>query len=779
MAASLTEKLMLEILADNRQLKRALKDSQKATDDTTKAIEKDWKNTDKVIDRTSQQISKSMANSTRNLTFQLQDVTTSLLSGASPFMVMSQQASQAGVAIQDLAKSGGLLKGIGASLAGMLSPATLGVGASILAFGYLMQAAEGYFNEAEEGGEEAKKAMEEQRKLIHSVASEYATSMPQLKAWNDQVERAAEAEKKRKAAAAGVSEAQARSAEAMAAVNAQMENAVALFNKTPKMKEKLAPVIEAWETLKRKIADQTATLTDVERFQALFNATVAKLPNQKIRDFAAIFENSVVPALTAAVTAMSNLVQEAKGLDNLDSKLESLTSLREARRDANIRDRDIANGPSTGYLQSRAVSTKIRAAITKFDGDFADSLAELLKEFPSIKVVSAFRSFEEQRRIYDSGVRPAAKPGTSLHEKGLAADLNFGGMSADEIRRVQSRARDFGLNFPLPGTDAGHVQSMRPRMEAEQQAADKATESLRNQREQYDQLLASINAKTEAATRENVVNTDLSKSESDRTALIEQARIVEELNTAAKAAGLVVDQQLIDKHNEIAAAMVATGIAAQGLAEQHRQLAQAREQDRQAQERYAQAVTQTAKVAVSGFVNDLRNGVSAADAFRNALDRIVDSMINTAIETMFAQDALGGLIKQFLGFGGGGIVKGLPFPAAPTMHNGSKTGGVRSMRSGVSPAIFANAPRLHNGLMPDEFGAVLQKGEVVIPRSTVRRGGMGNTTSISNDIKIDVATGLVTANSEDARDLGNRINVAVQAVLVAESRPGGLLKQGR
>lgn len=39
-------------------------------------------------------------------------------------------------------------------------------------------------------------------------------------------------------------------------------------------------------------------------------------------------------------------------------------------------------------------------------------------------VISGFRTLAQQTSIYDSGVRPAALPGTSNHEKGLAIDIN-------------------------------------------------------------------------------------------------------------------------------------------------------------------------------------------------------------------------------------------------------------------------------------------------------------------------------------------------------------------
>ena len=40
-------------------------------------------------------------------------------------------------------------------------------------------------------------------------------------------------------------------------------------------------------------------------------------------------------------------------------------------------------------------------------------------------------------------------------------------------------------------------------------------------------------------------------------------------------------------------------------------------------------------------------------------------------------------------------------------------------------SLFDNAPRLHNGLMPDEFPAILQRGERVIPKNQTGGGGAG------------------------------------------------------
>ena len=51
-------------------------------------------------------------------------------------------------------------------------------------------------------------------------------------------------------------------------------------------------------------------------------------------------------------------------------------------------------------------------------------------------------------------------------------------------------------------------------------------------------------------------------------------------------------------------------------------------------------------------------------------------------------------------------------------------------RRAVPAHLFAGAPRFHNGLMPDEFPAILQKGETVLPKNS-KMGGMNVTFNIS------------------------------------------------
>ena len=75
----------------------------------------------------------------------------------------------------------------------------------------------------------------------------------------------------------------------------------------------------------------------------------------------------------------------------------------------------------------------------------------------------------------------------------------------------------------------------------------------------------------------------------------------------------------------------------------------------------------------------------------------------------------------FGGEGGGGLLGGL-FGA---MHEGGPVGAFSGIRA-VDPSVFANAPRYHSGgvagLQPNEVPAILEAGEVVIPKDARRRG---------------------------------------------------------
>lgn len=87
------------------------------------------------------------------------------------------------------------------------------------------------------------------------------------------------------------------------------------------------------------------------------------------------------------------------------------------------------------------------------------------------------------------------------------------------------------------------------------------------------------------------------------------------------------------------------------------------------------------------------------------------------------------------GASGGGGIFGSLFSSVGSwfsglFHEGGVVGETLASRRAVSPLLFAGAPRFHNGLMPDEFPAILQKGETVLPKG-MKGNGMNVTFNIS------------------------------------------------
>jgi hypothetical protein len=110
-----------------------------------------------------------------------------------------------------------------------------------------------------------------------------------------------------------------------------------------------------------------------------------------------------------------------------------------------------------------------------------------------------------------------------------------------------------------------------------------------------------------------------------------------------------------------------------------------------------------------------------------------DMLGQMATQKLFGADFKGGgllsSLPSLFGLGGGTSPNiGATGTTAMFMHGGGIVGSDGAARM-VNPMLFAGAPRLHSGLSADEYPAILQRGEAVIPR-----GGGGTTYNITNNI---------------------------------------------
>jgi TP901 family phage tail tape measure protein len=122
---------------------------------------------------------------------------------------------------------------------------------------------------------------------------------------------------------------------------------------------------------------------------------------------------------------------------------------------------------------------------------------------------------------------------------------------------------------------------------------------------------------------------------------------------------------------------------------------------------------ETSKTAID-LVRDL--GMTFQSAFEDAiiegenLRSVLAGLLEDLARIILRMYVIKPLVNSLMGFMGSAF--GLP---AFKMHSGGVVG-LAGTPMTVPAGMFIGAPRLHNGLAPDEFPAILQKGETVLPR---------------------------------------------------------------
>lgn len=228
--------------------------------------------------------------------------------------------------------------------------------------------------------------------------------------------------------------------------------------------------------------------------------------------------------------------------------------------------------------------------------------------------------------------------------------------------------------------------------------------------DEYERLSARIADSTAALIAETEAQRGLNPLIEDYGYAAEKARTEQELLNAAKKAGVTITPELRAQISHLADQYAFATVEAAKLTE---------EQDRVRQA--AEDMRALGKDVMGGFIKDLQAGKSASEALAGALQKVADKLLDVALSSMFS--GKGGL------FGGGGLLGGMIIPGI--LHSGGVAGrdGYGHGRP-VSPSMFTGAKRYHRGgvagLQPGEVPAILQRGEVVLPRGT-KMGGAGET----------------------------------------------------
>ncbi|MGD9506940.1 MAG: phage tail tape measure C-terminal domain-containing protein [Geminicoccaceae bacterium] len=206
-------------------------------------------------------------------------------------------------------------------------------------------------------------------------------------------------------------------------------------------------------------------------------------------------------------------------------------------------------------------------------------------------------------------------------------------------------------------------------------------------------------------------------------ALAAEAELQERLGdlAAIRAAQLIGEEDYVaavaDAHRDYAAAMDEARVAQLGLATDLRSgairaLRTVAEEAMDAGQVMERALTTAFSAAQSAFDDFLGGG---EDSFKKFVDALLKDLARLAFSQGLALLAKGILGALTGGLGGGGVIANAGVTTrAGVLHNGGRVGDPSPIRA-LDSRLFLGAPRLHSGLAADEFPAILQRGETVIP----------------------------------------------------------------
>ena len=222
-------------------------------------------------------------------------------------------------------------------------------------------------------------------------------------------------------------------------------------------------------------------------------------------------------------------------------------------------------------------------------------------------------------------------------------------------------------------------------------------------------------------------------------------------------------------------ALVRKGILLEKELKLHQELTPARDEAALAQVRFAEAMALTVPVTDSLFdslVSVVDGTKTAEQAFADFL-RSIASMLLDAAKQMIATYTAIGIARMFAGMGG------------VTSNAGSSLKTITEKYGTFGAEGAANAAKALPPLPPMALGGQVGAGkaylvgergpEMFIPGAQgniVPNNAMGGANIVVN---VDATGTQAQGNEPNAKALGNAIGAAVQAELVRQKRPGGLL----
>lgn len=264
---------------------------------------------------------------------------------------------------------------------------------------------------------------------------------------------------------------------------------------------------------------------------------------------------------------------------------------------------------SVSSFTGQTFSTLGEVSIPRITGELAGSIQRMENS-----VSDAFNSAIQRDYVGEAlgGIRQAAETGAFT-------------------RKIEAALNDPG---PIPTTGYG---SGLGASSAAGGGGGKGKKGAKPKQDELEKEIAQIQKRTAALQAETAAQAGINPLVDDYGYAVEKARAYQELETAAKEAGIPVTDALKTKMLELSDAYAQAVVASAQLGESQDEIRQRAEDMRDA-----------TRDASQGIVQDLLAGKSAADAFASALGKIGDRLLNMAFDQAFGK---GGI---FGGTGSGG-----------------------------------------------------------------------------------------------------------------------------
>ncbi|MFC0245826.1 tape measure protein [Falsochrobactrum ovis] len=260
----------------------------------------------------------------------------------------------------------------------------------------------------------------------------------------------------------------------------------------------------------------------------------------------------------------------------------------------------------------------------------------------------------------------------------------------NKIAQVRSRSEKDGRKL----TDAQIKEIAQAELagDAARSAEGRAPAKPKRERvDEYERLTRSIADRTAAMIAETEAQRQLNPLIEDYDYAIEKARATQELLNAAEKAGIEINPALRAEVARTAEQWALATMEANQLAEAHDELRQKAEEWRD-----------TEQGAFKGLVSDLAAGKSAVEALTDAVQKLIDKLLDMALTDLFdgAFGKSGSLFGGILGLRDGGVVKAA---------SGGYIRGPGGPRTDSIPAMLSNGEYVVNAAATKQFKPLLDR----------------------------------------------------------------------